>query len=118
MTTADERPVEPAVEDALRAYEQSEWGKATRTPSHARGLCMRASLVLLALLERGGVKATLRFLAQARDGSSFSPTDVHYVVDVEGEAIDVTARQFDPGGAAITRRRLSEVADPWGVNDL
>jgi hypothetical protein len=80
----------------------------------AAGLCKRASLVLLELLNREGIEdAKLWHLGMPRDGSGFAPSDEHYVVVVGTEAIDATARQFDETSDPITRRPLSDVEKAW-----
>jgi hypothetical protein len=80
----------------------------------AAGLCKRASLVLLELLNREGIEdAELWHLGMPKEGSGFAPSDEHYVVVVGAEAIDVTARQFDETSDPITRRSLDEVKKAW-----
>jgi hypothetical protein len=99
---------------ALRAHENSSWGRATEDSDQAAGLCKRASLVLLELLRREGVEdAELWHLGMPKEGSGFAPGDEHYFVVIGEEAIDATARQFDRTGDPITRRSLREVAASW-----
>ena len=79
-----------------------------------RALCKRASLVLLEHLHRAGVEeATLWHLGMPKEDSDFAPSDEHYVVVVDDEAIDPTARQFDKDGHAVTRQTLEVVMRPW-----
>jgi hypothetical protein len=105
---------EHRIRGAIAAYERSAWGRATCDSDLAAGLCKRASLVLLEQFHRAGVAAaTLWHLGMPRDDSGFAPSDEHYVVVVDDEVIDPTARQFDKDGDAITRRSLEVVAAPW-----
>jgi hypothetical protein len=79
---------------ALRAYENSAWGRAVADRDQAAGLCKRASLVLLELLNREGIDdAELWHLGMPKEGSGFAPGDEHYVVVIGAEAIDATARR-------------------------
>ena len=48
-----------------------------------------------------------------KEESDFAPSDEHYVVVVDDEAIDPTARQFVKDGDAITREALTVVTRPW-----
>jgi hypothetical protein len=109
---------EQRIQAALRAYEGTGWGRAVQDTAHAKGLCKRASLVLLELLHRHCISdARLVFLGKAKLESEFAPTDEHYVVRIDNEGIDATARQFDPTGDAVTRRPMAEVVSPWQVVD-
>lgn len=102
------------IQSALRAYENSSWGRAVADRDQATGLCKRASLVLLELLNREGIEdAELWHLGMPKEGSGFAPSDEHYVVVIGAEAIDATARQFDKTSDPITRRSLKEVETPW-----
>lgn len=76
--------------------------------------------MLLELLNRESIEdAELWHLGLAsgmpKEGSSFAPSDEHYVVVIGAEAIDATARQFDRAGDPITRRSVKEVSAPWHV---
>jgi hypothetical protein len=105
---------ERRIRAALQAFENSSWGRAVVDPDQARGLCKRASLVLLELLNREGIKdAKLWHLGMPKEGGGFSPSDEHYVVVIGAEAIDATARQFDKTSNPITRRSVEDVVAPW-----
>jgi hypothetical protein len=107
---------EARIQSALQAYPNSSWGQAVTDPDQAAGLCKRASLVLLELLNRKGIEdAEIWHLGVPESGSSFAPTDEHYVVVIGTEAIDATARQFDRTSEAITRSSLEDVKAPWCV---
>jgi hypothetical protein len=107
---------EHQVRTALRAYRRSSWGQATEDADQAAGLCKRASLVLLELLHREGVdEAQLWHLGYPTEDGGFGSTDEHYVVVIDNEAIDPSARQFDQDDEPVTRRRLAEVCVPWNV---
>jgi hypothetical protein len=103
---------ERRIQAALRAYENGPWGRAVANRDQAAGLCKRASLVLLELLNREGIEdAELWHLGMPKDGSGLAPSDEHYVVVIGAEAIDATARQFDetrtPSRADRSRRSRS-----------
>jgi hypothetical protein len=101
---------EGCIQAALRAYENSPWGRAVAKRDQAAGLCKRASLVLLELLNREGIEdAELWHLGMPKEGSGFAPCDEHYVVVIGAEAVDATARQFDETSDPITRRSLKDV---------
>jgi hypothetical protein len=105
---------EKRIQSALSVYENSPWGRAIADPEQARGLCKRASLVLLELLRRQGIEdAELWHLGAPKEGSGFAPGDEHYVVVIGADAIDATARQFNASSDAITRRPLNEIDAPW-----
>jgi len=104
---------ERRIQAALRAYENSPWGSSRGNHDQAAGLCKRASLVLLELLNREGIEdAELWHLGMPKEGGGFAPSDEHYVVVIGAEAIDATARQFDETSDPITRRSLKEVEKP------
>jgi hypothetical protein len=85
--------------------------RAVRLLQIGRGLCKRASLVLLELLHREGVEdAELWHLGMQKEGSSFASSDEHYVIVNGAETIHATVRQFDQARAPITRRSLKEVS--------
>jgi hypothetical protein len=107
---------EQHIQSALRAYKNSSWGRAVADSDQAAGLCKRASLVLLELLNREGIEdAALWHLGMPKEGRGFARSDEHYVVVIGAEAIDVTARQFDATCDPVTRRSLAEVKEPWQV---
>ena len=107
---------EERIQTALGTYENSAWGRAVADPVQATGLCKRASLVLLEMLNRAGIKdAELWHLGMPKEGSGFAPTDEHYVVVIGAEAIDATAKQFDETNDAVTRCALKAIEAPWRV---
>ena len=76
-----------------------------------------------AQLERAGVAFRVLRLAQASKG--FPDADprwlklgkpswwIHYVVEVEGQAIDLTARQFDPASPHPLLTPMRDVQNVW-----
>jgi hypothetical protein len=110
---------ESQIRRALKTFASGAWGEAAAVPHTAAGLCFRASLVLLEMLHREGVReAKLWFLAKPRPGFGLAESDIHYVVLIGTEVIDATGRQFDPGVEAITRRTRRDAEAAWTYSEV
>jgi hypothetical protein len=98
--------VERKIVKATVEYRQGPWGRVTKSREGAAGLCSRrASLVLMALLERNGVEgAKLVCLSAPREYSRLSPDLVHFLVLLGKESFDVTARRFESHAPQVSRR--------------
>jgi hypothetical protein len=100
------------IEAALSAFRNSSWGLRTSTQEGAAGLCKRSSLVLLVQLERQGIDdAQLWHLGHPREWSDFAPSDEHYMVALDGEAIDPLIRA-ELHGIPPNWRELADVEPP------
>lgn len=99
---------------AIDAYRRTAWGRVAEDGDQAAGLCKRASLVVLTLLEREGVSdAELWCLGMPKPDRGFADGDEHYVVVIDDHAIDATSRQFDPHDEPVTCRPREEATEPW-----
>jgi hypothetical protein len=107
--------------DELDGFAASTWGEATVTQGDASGLCLRATLALLARLERAGLADGVELwnLASAIEGKGRGAEgwNTHWVLVRDGEVIDVSARQFDPAGPHIHRGPAEDEFGRWRVNN-
>ena len=95
-------------------YLESAWGRTTETPAEAAGLCKRASLVLLEMLQRRGVTGALLFnLSEGTPESPYGQQGMHFIVVVGAEYIDPTARQFRASGKAVDRGDFGDLRLLW-----
>ncbi len=109
--------VQAAIDAVLRAH------RGLATPRGAFSKCKQVAAALGAQLERAGVAFRVLRLAQASKG--FPDVDprwlklgkpswwIHYVVEVEGQAIDLTARQFDPASPHPLLTPMRDVQNVW-----
>lgn len=98
----------------LDAFCRSPWGKLGARPASAENMCKRASLALLATLERNGIEARLWNVAACTAPEwGASGKGQHYIVEVAGEALDVTARQFDQDAALPLREPIDDALSRW-----
>lgn len=90
------------------------WGRLGAEPATAEGMCKRVSLALLATLDREGVLGQLWNMAilDASDWGGLGHGQ-HYVVEVDREALDVTARQFSPDNPFPLREPLEWAHARW-----
>jgi hypothetical protein len=103
------------VDDQIDSFLATKWGPALAEQRSARGLCKRASAALLARLQRAAIDAGLWYFTDGKPEFGLAPTDIHYVVVVDGEAIDVSARQFDPEAPVPRREPLATACSRWNV---
>ncbi|WP_445152450.1 hypothetical protein [Baekduia sp. Peel2402] len=99
---------------AIDDFAAGPWGAATRDRWAAAGLCCRASLALFAHLEQRGLADGVRVVrfTFGKPQADRNPHANHWVLEIAGEAIDVTAAQFDhlPG---IRRSPIADEAVRW-----
>ena len=104
------------LEPELLSFVESEWGQVCKDRWSASGLCLRATLVLLARLERAGLAGDVSLwnLTQPRPGAERGDSGTHWVLsDPDDVMIDVTAKQFDPTGPAVRRGPLADELARW-----
>ena len=105
--------------DELDVFATSNWGEATVTQGDACGLCLRATLALLARLQTAGLadgvelwNLTAAVEGMGRGAAGFS---THWVLVRDGEVIDVSARQFQPEGPHIHRGPAEDEFERWQI---
>jgi hypothetical protein len=102
------------LDEILEAFVATPWGHLGATQSTAEGMCKRVSLALLATLEREDMGGQLWNMAGLKAPEWGGPGyGQHYVVEVDGEALDVTARQFAPDNPYPLREPLEDSHARW-----
>ncbi|CAH1692330.1 conserved hypothetical protein [Hyphomicrobiales bacterium] len=114
---APSEKVQAAIDAVLRAH------RGLATPRGAFSKCKQVAAALGTQLERAGVDFKVLRLTEA--AKSFPDADprwlklgkpswwIHYVVEVDGQAIDLTARQFDPSCQHPLLTPMREVRLIW-----
>jgi hypothetical protein len=104
-------------DEQLGAFADSDWGKATLTQTDASGLCLRATLALLARLQATGLANGVELwnLTSAVEGMGRGDPgyNTHWVLVRNGEVIDVSARQFETGAPHIRRCLAADEFERW-----
>ncbi len=114
--------VQSAIDAVLRAH------RGLATPRGAFSKCKQVAAALGTQLDRAGVEFRVLRLAEA--SKSYPDADprwlklgssywwVHYVVEVDGHAIDLTARQFDPASPHPLLTPMRDVREIWEAIDV
>jgi hypothetical protein len=82
------------LDDIVAAFARSPWGRLGAESATAENRCKCVSLALLAVLRRHEVHARLWNMSDLRAPDWGNLYREHYVVEVCGEVLDFTARQW------------------------
>ena len=102
------------LDDIVAAFARSPWGRLGAESATAENRCKCVSLALLAVLRRHEVHARLWNMSDLRAPDWGNPYREHYVVEVCGEVLDFTARQFWPESPHPLREPLKTAKARWG----
>ena len=98
----------------LREFMATPWGELGAQQGTSKDMCKRVSLALLADLRRRGVDGRLWCMTRLLDSAWGGPADgQHYVVEVEGEALDLTCRQFGAENPYPLREPIATSQARW-----
>jgi hypothetical protein len=107
------------LEELLLNFTRTPWGALGAAPDTAAGMCTRASVALLATLDRQGVDWSLWNMANLKASEWGGPGDgQHFVVAVGSEALDMTARQFVATNPYPLREPLEQAHERWEAKNL
>lgn len=102
------------LDEVLQAFIATPWGRLGAQQPTAESMCKRVSLALLATLEREDIQGQLWNMAELKAPEWGGPGHgQHYIVEVAGEALDVTARQFAPDNPYPLREPLEDSRARW-----